>query len=167
MRDQFSDEEWLLLTTTPSLVGAAMAAAGRSGTVGTAKEALKSTTTVARGQKDYPGSRLIASLLGDAAPGQVQEGPRELTGAITERLRARQIDSPTKMRALALEDVDAVRVVLDRLPLEESAAYRSWVLGVAKEVAEASKEGGFLGFGGERVSEDERSFLHTLQGKLG
>jgi hypothetical protein len=38
--------------------------------------------------------------------------------------------------------------------------------GIAERIANASKEGGFLGFGGERVSEGERQFLDRLKGLL-
>ena len=37
---------------------------------------------------------------------------------------------------------------------------------IAQKVAESSTEGGFLGFGGERVSEGERAFLSELKGAL-
>ena len=38
---------------------------------------------------------------------------------------------------------------------------------LARRVAEAAKEGSFLGFGGERVSEGERQMLAKLDGALG
>jgi hypothetical protein len=39
--------------------------------------------------------------------------------------------------------------------------------GIAEKIANASKEGGFLGFGGERVSEGERVFIGKLNELLG
>ena len=39
------------------------------------------------------------------------------------------------------------------------AAYKKMIATVAEETAKASKEGGFLGFGGERVSAGEQAFL--------
>ncbi|MEM1246721.1 MAG: hypothetical protein AAGA81_04880 [Acidobacteriota bacterium] len=168
MQEQFTDEEWFLLATTPSLVGAAMAGAGRSGGLGTAKEALKSVTAVAQGQADYPNSQLIAKLLSRGGH-ESEAGDASLRShqRLTGRLQARHIESSEQIRALALEDVDRVRELLDRLPVDESAAYRSWVLGIAQKVAEAAKEGSFFGFGGERVSEEEEKLLHELRGKLG
>ena len=38
--------------------------------------------------------------------------------------------------------------------------------GVAEKVANAAKEGGFFGFGGERVSAGEKAFLDELNTAL-
>ena len=40
-------------------------------------------------------------------------------------------------------------------------------INVARAVAEAAKEGSILGFGGERVSADERKLLNELERVLG
>jgi hypothetical protein len=40
------------------------------------------------------------------------------------------------------------------------------MVSVAESVAEASKEGGFLGFGGVRVSEREQSVLDQIKAEL-
>jgi len=40
------------------------------------------------------------------------------------------------------------------------------ILNVAERAANASKEGGFLGFGGVRVSSAEESFLHEVKAVL-
>jgi hypothetical protein len=45
---------------------------------------------------------------------------------------------------------------------EEAAGYREWLLEAAKRAAEAAKEGGFLGFKAERVSEGEQRMLDKL-----
>jgi hypothetical protein len=50
---------------------------------------------------------------------------------------------------------------------EEVAAYKQMVSTVAERTANAAKEGGFLGFGGERVSAAEHAFLDQLKGVLG
>ena len=38
---------------------------------------------------------------------------------------------------------------------------------VAEETANAAKEGGFLGFGGERVSAGEQAFVDQVKAALG
>jgi hypothetical protein len=50
---------------------------------------------------------------------------------------------------------------------EEAAEYKQWALSVAEKVAMASSEGGFLGFGGERLSAGEKQLLGELQAALG
>jgi hypothetical protein len=41
------------------------------------------------------------------------------------------------------------------------------LMSISQRVAEASKEGGFLGFGGTLVSEQEQAALHSISGALG
>jgi hypothetical protein len=45
---------------------------------------------------------------------------------------------------------------------EEAVAYREWLHAAAQEAANAAKEGGFLGFHAERVSEGEQRMLDKL-----
>jgi len=44
--------------------------------------------------------------------------------------------------------------------------FKQWILAVSESVANAAKEGAFLGIGGERVSAAEKAVLNDLQGVL-
>ena len=46
-------------------------------------------------------------------------------------------------------------------------AFRDWLKAIAGQVAEAGTEGGFLGFGGEKVSAAEKATLERLARALG
>lgn len=48
-----------------------------------------------------------------------------------------------------------------------SDAYRQMLVDVAQRAAEASKEGGFLGFGGVRVSDKEQAFITEVKKTVG
>ena len=48
----------------------------------------------------------------------------------------------------------------------QAAQYRQWALGVAEKVAMASTEGGFLGFGGTRLSDAEKALIEQLKTAL-
>jgi hypothetical protein len=50
---------------------------------------------------------------------------------------------------------------------EEGKAFRRWLLVAAQAAADAGKEGGFLGFGGEQVSAGEQRMLDELRAALG
>lgn len=66
--------------------------------------------------------------------------------------------------------VDALRsaaAVVDQKAPSDAAAYKAWLLLIAKNVAEASKEGGFLGFGGVAVSAAEKATLEEIAVALG
>jgi hypothetical protein len=45
---------------------------------------------------------------------------------------------------------------------EDLAEFRDWLRTASQRVALAAREGGFLGIGGERVSEREQQMLDTL-----
>jgi hypothetical protein len=67
--------------------------------------------------------------------------------------------------------IDAARAALAALQSKSAAAdaddLRKMLGWIAEKVANASKEGDFLGFGGERVSEGERKFLDRLYTVVG
>ena len=50
----------------------------------------------------------------------------------------------------------------ERVAPEDVDDYREWMRTAAQRAALAAKEGGFLGFGGKRVSEREQEMLETL-----
>ena len=54
-----------------------------------------------------------------------------------------------------------MKVVLEKSP-DEAEHYARYLLDIAEVTAEASKEGGFLGFGATRVSEQEKAALQHL-----
>lgn len=61
---------------------------------------------------------------------------------------------------------DAAAAVAAKAP-GEAAVFRRLVTEVASQVAEAGKEGGFLGFGGTRVSAPESAALEQIRAALG
>ena len=50
---------------------------------------------------------------------------------------------------------------------EEVKAFRRWLVAAAQAAADAAKEGGFLGFGGEPVSAGEQQMLDQVRAALG
>lgn len=63
-----------------------------------------------------------------------------------------------------LEDLAAVQaIVAGKATPEETAAFGQWLFAAAQAAANAAKEGGFLGFGGELVSECEQDMLDRVR----
>ncbi len=56
----------------------------------------------------------------------------------------------------------AAEILAERADLEDAAAYKLWLLETAAAVCAAARTGGFLGFGGERISEKEQAYLDEL-----
>ena len=55
---------------------------------------------------------------------------------------------------------------LDEVRAAQAAQYREWALGVAEKVAMAATEGGFLGFGGTRLSDAEKALIEQIKRAL-
>jgi hypothetical protein len=72
------------------------------------------------------------------------------------------------VKKTALEALKAAAALLDaKATPDEAAEIKSWLYDVSVKAANAAKEGGFLGFGGTRVSEKEKAALQEIAGILG
>ena len=72
--------------------------------------------------------------------------------------------APDKLRQAAVERFQSAQQLLaTKQAATELQEYRTWVLDIAKAVAEAAKEGDFLGIGGQRVSDGEATLLTELE----
>ena len=81
-------------------------------------------------------------------------------------------DMASQVKALAPSKdqlIDVVKAgaaaVTARSPAE-ARSYKDAILSVAQAAAEASKEGGFLGFGGTLVSKEEQAAIDALKAAL-
>jgi len=105
-------------------------------------------------------SDLIKALVADfetsAGRGVAREGLKEqLKGSKAAEIKTKSVD--TLRRAAALLDAKAPG---------EAAAVKAWLRQISHNVAEASKEGGFLGFGGIKVSAAETATLAEIDAAL-
>jgi hypothetical protein len=73
---------------------------------------------------------------------------------------------PADLKARAIEEIRQVSTLLDAKAPEDAVAFKAWLGAIAERVAEASKEGGFLGFGGVQVSDAEKATLAEIAGAL-
>jgi hypothetical protein len=71
------------------------------------------------------------------------------------------------IKARAIEGIRQAASVVDAKAPADAQAYKDWLLHVSENVAEASKEGGFLGFGGVAVSDAEKATLAEIRTALG
>jgi len=61
---------------------------------------------------------------------------------------------------------EAAAIVNAKAP-ENAPAFKAWLRQIAQKAAEASTEGGFLGFGGVQVSDAEKATLAEISTALG
>ena len=149
----FTDEEWARLERAPIVAGMAISLADPGGPIEAVKESMAALKTVTEAAQSG--------------------GQGELVDAVAKSFaeKAKQRQSPLgdfKPRgALAgeeiLEELRAVNgLVTEKATPEEAAGFREWLLTAAKRASEAAKEGGFLGFNAQRVSEGEQRMLDKL-----
>jgi hypothetical protein len=63
-----------------------------------------------------------------------------------------------------LEELRAAQaLVVAKAQPDEAAAFARWLVAAAQSAAEAAKEGGFMGFGAEQVSDREEAMLDQVR----
>jgi hypothetical protein len=60
----------------------------------------------------------------------------------------------------------ANEIVTAKATPDEAEAFRAWIMECAQRAAEAAKEGGFMGFRAEQVSQGEKDMLAQLRSTL-
>lgn len=165
---RFTEEERLLLASAPVMIGSSMAFAESSG-LATIKELMASAKTYMDGLKAYPDNEIIQGVLPNLEDRkEAMADAKEFREQATARIKEKGIDSQEKMRELLLADTNAINALLiEKASPEEAAEFKEWIMLVAANVAKAAKEGGFLGFGGERISAAEKVLFAELAQALG
>jgi hypothetical protein len=152
-RADFNEEEWNLLRAAPAMAGLAVIAASPSGPVGVFKELYSVGKFVIATARQAPANALLAELATELA-GQTD------TQAESLDLAGRNI---AQIKADALEACRQVADLLDGKAPADAPELKRWLLSVAAHVAEAAREGGFLGFGGVQVNDAERAALDEVR----
>jgi hypothetical protein len=91
-------------------------------------------------------------------------------GTIRESLAVGQAYAEARRQQGAselLDERERLALVEAKATPEEVEAYKRFVVTVAEAAANAHREGGFLGVGGEQVSEGERAALDEIAATLG
>lgn len=152
-KDEFSPDDWTVIRDAPWVVAIAVVAADPSGAVATSRE--------------FHTLRHLVAAMDDHG------SPNEVIRAVADELTAVRVDGepdPTgtlsgydSIHEGAIEHcTSVVRILDDVAEPDESAEFRAWLLDLARAVAEAAKEGGFMGIGGTSVSEREATALNEL-----
>lgn len=161
-KSQFSTEEWNALRDAPHLVALAVALSGASGIGGTLKETFASSMALVGGMKSD--NETIRSI---CTREEIQAGQAALKAELPE-VKGMGFDAAKQTLAdMALERTRTALAALRAKSPADVAPYQQFLQALGDRVAQAAKEGGFLGIGGERVSEGERKMLARLGEALG
>ena len=157
VRDAFTDEEWSEIVLAPMLASFAVTAADPSGLFGVIRESSAAARAMEAARAD--GDDITREVM---ATYDTPEGREAASDAVSGLARGRSPEEAAVQAIARLSDVS--RLLKDRGV--EATGFRTWIRGIARDVAEASTEGGFLGFGGEKISDEERRRLAQIDAAL-
>jgi hypothetical protein len=140
---EFNAEEWSTIVEGPVLAGMRVVMAARGGTI---RESLAMGETYAKARREHAQSDLLDDII--SAPPAMD--PTRLPSQ----------DDMGRVTAQRLRE--AVALLEGKASPEEVDAYKRFVLTLAEAAANAHREGGFLGIGGEKVSENEQAALEEI-----
>jgi hypothetical protein len=155
----FTTDEWTKLLESPMMAALAITAAEPSGLWGLLKEGSSSGRALLEAKTSGP-NELIKAIATDLG---TSEGRAAARDDVQARLSGTSL---TNIRDTALAALRAAAAIVDAKAPGEAAAFKNWLNQIARGVAEASNEGGFLGFGGVQVSDAEKATLAEIASAL-
>ena len=156
----FTSEEWQRLLDSPMLAAMAVTAADPSGLIGLVQEGFAASRALAEAKADAGANELIKAVVADFETAEGRDAARD---GMKARLRGSRAGDLKPKAIAALREVASL---LDAKAPEDAQAFKAWLQDIARRVAEAAKEGGFLGFGGVQVSEAEKATLAEISAAL-
>jgi len=165
----FTEEEQFLLMSVPAMIGSAVSMSEKSGVLGTVKEAMSSAKSLMGGIKEYPTNQVLRDVLPILEERQEAiEHAKKYKDKAMSRMKENGINTPEKFKQQLLQDCKEVARILDaKASDQDTREYKEWAMAIAEKVAMASKEGGFLGFGGQQVSPGEVEMIDHVAQALG
>ena len=125
------------------------------------KESFASGSALRRAKIDPGSSPLIKAVVADF---ETTEGQRTARDGLKEQLASHK---PAEVKAQCIETLRQARALVDAKAPDDAATFKGWLRDISQHVAEASKEGGFLGIGGVLVSDAEKATLTEISSALG
>jgi hypothetical protein len=152
-KSDFSEEEWTRIVRAPFVAGLAISLADPGGPIEAAKETMATIKAATN-----PPSR--EQLLAEVAL-EIQAMTQQRQNPIKGYKPTQGAEAPGKQ---ILDELRAVQgIVAAKATPEESAAFGQWLIATAQAAADAAKDGGFMGFGAQQVSEGEQAMLDQVR----
>jgi hypothetical protein len=151
----FTEDEWVRVRRAPTVAGMAISLADPGGPIELSKETMATLRGI--GSPPTQDELLLAVSQDVMAMGQRRENP----------MSGYKIEDPSQAGAQVLRELREVQDLVEaKATPPEAAAFARWMLEVAQDAADAAKEGGFMGFHAERVSEGEQRMLDSIREAL-
>ena len=155
-KTDFTDDEWVRVRRAPFVAGMAISLADPGGPIETAKETM---ATIKAATNPLSREQLLTEVALDVqAMTQQKQNP----------VKGFALAKSSKAGPQVLDELRAVQaVVASKATAEETAAFGAWLVSTAQAAADAAKEGGFMGFGAEQVSQGEKDMLEQVRQAVG
>ncbi len=154
----FTPEEWKTLLEGVMMSGLAVSAAEPSGLFGALKEGFAESHALIEARNGP--NELIRSLVAEF---ETSEGRTFAREGLKERLSGVEAAGIKDKSIATLREVGTL---LETKAPEDATPVKEWLYHISEKVAEADAEGGFLGFGGVRVTENEKATLSEISNAL-
>lgn len=155
LKSKLSQEDWEQVVLAPYIAGFAVTAADPGGLIGAFQEssALARSLHSAAGIEGSTANDILAVLQTSEGRGVIKSGMKDL-------IKGR---SPSEASEAAVSRLKDTMVLIARTAPAEFDSMAELVRQTANSVAEAAKEGGFMGFGGVAVSDAEKKTLVDIE----
>jgi hypothetical protein len=152
-KSDFTEDEWSRIVRAPFVAGMAISLADPGGPIEATKEAMAMLKSAAN-----PPSR--EQLLAEVAR-EVQQMTQQKQSPLGGY---RPTADGAPVGEQVLEELRVVQaMVAAKAEPDEAAAFGRWLVTAAQAAADAAKEGGFMGFGAQQVSEREEAMLDQVR----
>jgi hypothetical protein len=155
-KSNFTPDEWKLLLESVMMAGVAVTAAEPSSFWGRRKERLALRSALMKAKVDARACPLIKAVVADFEGVQGRIAARE---DLRGKLKGTE---PPEIETGCVDMLRQVGEVLDAKAPGDAAAFKDWLLEISRHVAEAAREGGFLGIGSVLVTKAEMTTLRRI-----
>ena len=155
-KSDFSENEWSRVVRAPFVAGMAISLADPGGPI----EATKETMATLKSATNPPSREQLLAEVALEIQALTQQKQSPLGG-----FRPTAEGGPAGEQLL--EELRAVQaLVAAKATPDEAAAFGRWLVVAAQAAADAAKEGGFMGFGAQQVSEREQVMLDQVRAAI-
>jgi hypothetical protein len=152
----FTPEQWRQVLGSVMMAGMAVTLADPSGLIGMTKEGIASGSALVAAKSDPNANALVKAAVADFETSEGRSAARECIKTTVSGKQA------AEMKDALLAALARVGDVIDAKASADASAFKAWLAQISQRVADAAGEGGFLGFGGVRVSDAEKATLADI-----
>lgn len=151
-KGDFDEQDWARIVRAPFVAGMAITLADPGGPIEAGKESMASMKSAT----NPPSREQLLSEVALDIQAELQQRHNPLKGFKPEAGRPPGEQILDELRAVA-------GLVRSKADPEEATAFSAWLVQSAQAAADAAKEGGFMGFGAEQVSQRETDMIEQVR----